>query len=96
MEFLALTAISILPLFRKHDESIAPSLSQGYAILEIPNGTMGKSDSLADPVKFRSLISTGRLLTASTRASRVHCRMAAPACHPCYPGSPPIGSGSFR
>ena len=22
--------------------------------------------------------------------------MAAPACHPCYPGSPSIGSGSFR
>ena len=39
-----------------------------------------------------------RLLScrASTRVSRVHCRMAAPACHPCYPGSPPIGSGSFR
>jgi len=33
---------------------------------------------------------------ASTRVSRVHCRMAAPACHPCYPGSPSIGSGSFR
>jgi hypothetical protein len=27
---------------------------------------------------------------------RVHCRMAAPACHPCYPGSPSIGSGSYR
>jgi len=33
---------------------------------------------------------------ASTRVSRVHYRMAAPACHPCYPGSPSIGSGSFR
>ena len=33
---------------------------------------------------------------ASARVSRVHCRMAAPACHPCYPGSPSIGSGSFR
>ena len=32
----------------------------------------------------------------STRVSRVHCRMAAPACHPCYPGSPSIGSGSYR
>ena len=32
----------------------------------------------------------------STRASRAHCRMASPACHPCYPGSPAIGSGSFR
>ena len=39
-----------------------------------------------------------RLLScrASTRVSRVHCRMAAPACHPCYPGSPSIGSGSYR
>ncbi len=35
-------------------------------------------------------------LAASTRVSRVHYRMAAPACHPCYPGSPSIGSGSFR
>ena len=33
---------------------------------------------------------------ASVRVSRVHCRMAAPACHPCYPGSPSIGSGSYR
>jgi hypothetical protein len=33
---------------------------------------------------------------ASTRVSRVHSRMASPACHPCYLGSPSIGSGSFR
>jgi len=23
-------------------------------------------------------------------------RLASPACHPCYPGSPPVGYGSFR
>ena len=33
---------------------------------------------------------------ASTRVSRAHFRMAAPACHPCYHGSPSIGSGSYR
>jgi len=57
---------------------------------------MGKSDSLADPVKFRSYIHLLPSCWASTRVSRVHCRMAAPACHPCYPGSPSIGSGSYR
>jgi hypothetical protein len=57
---------------------------------------MGNSDSRTDRVKLRFLISTRCPLKASVRASRVHCRMASPACHPCYPGSPSIGYGSFR
>jgi len=56
---------------------------------------MGNSDSRTDPMKFRFLISTGCPLKASVRASRVHCRMASPACRPCYPGSPSIGCGSY-
>lgn len=60
---------------------------------------MSKSDSLIDPVKLRLfLISTScpDIIETSIRVSRVHSRMASPACHPCYPGSPSIGYGSFR
>ena len=57
---------------------------------------MGNSDSLADPVKLRFLYPPVAALAASTRVSRVHSRIASPACHPCYPGSPSIGSGSYR
>ena len=57
------------------------------------NGTMGNSDSLYSPVKLRFLISTG-CLCKHHRGSPVLPRMASPACHPCYPGSPSVCFGS--
>ena len=56
---------------------------------------MGNSDSRTDPMELRFLISIGCPLKASVRVSRVHFRMASPACRPCYPGSPSIGYGSY-
>ena len=56
---------------------------------------MGNSDSRTDPTELGFLISIGYPLKASVRASRVHCRMASPACHPWHPGSPSIGYGSY-
>jgi hypothetical protein len=59
---------------------------------------MGKSDSLANPVKFRLLISTGCPLNEHRQGppAFIVVWLAAPACHPCYPGSPSISSGSYR
>ena len=71
LEFSALCAISFPLLLQKHDKSIAPSLSQGYVVLEIQSVHMGKSDSLADPVKFRFLISTGCLPARHRQGSPV-------------------------
>lgn len=68
---------------------------------ELPPGTLDFPVLVVsnDPVKLRLfLISTScpDYIDTSIRASRVHSHMASPACHPCYPGSPSIGYGSFR
>jgi len=57
---------------------------------------MGNSDSLTDRVKFRLLISTRCCPARHLKGPPVLSLMTSPACHPCYPGSPSVGSGSFR
>ena len=58
---------------------------------------MGNPDSLADPVKFRSLISTGCPPNEHRQGSPMFIIVWLPLrVTPCYPGSPSIGSGSFR
>jgi len=54
---------------------------------------MGNSDSLADRVNFRLLIFTRCHPVWHLQWPPVLPHMASPACHPCYPGSPPIGCG---
>jgi len=92
----SVTAISTPSLLQKHDEGIAPFLSQGYVVLEIQAVLWATPTPLSTWWNFVSLYPPVAASAASARASRVHCRMAAPTCHPCYPGSPSIGSGSFR
>jgi hypothetical protein len=58
---------------------------------------MGNSDSLANPVEFRPLISTGCPPDEHRQGSPTFIiAWLPPACRPCYPGSPSIGCGSFR
>jgi hypothetical protein len=57
---------------------------------------MGNSDSLADRVEFRLLISTRYHPAWHLQGPPMLPHMASPACHPCHPGSPSVGSGSFR
>ena len=88
MEFPASTAISCLPLFRNTMKALPlPSpkamlslkCKRYYGQLRLPC----RPGKISFPYIYR--LPSRR---ASTRASRVHCRMASPACHPCYPGSP--------
>ena len=91
----SVTAISFPSLLEKHDEGIAPFLSQSYVVFEIQAVLWATPTPLPTQWNFVSLYPPVAALAASTRVSRVHSRMAAPACHPCYPGSPSIGSGSY-
>jgi len=54
---------------------------------------MGNSDSLADRMKLRLLISTRCHPAWHLQGPPVLPYTASPACHPCYPGSPSVGSG---
>jgi len=54
---------------------------------------MDNSDSLAGRKELRSLISPRCCPAQHLQGPPVLPRMTSPACHPCYPGSPPIRSG---
>src|SRR5512143_3463510 len=47
---------------------------------------MGNSDSLTDPMEFRSLISIRCCPVQHLQGPPVLPHMASPACRPCYPG----------
>ena len=70
-----------------------PLPSPKVLLLGDPNGTLGNSDSLAGQKELRSLISLRYCPAQHLQGPPVLPRMTSPVCHPCYPGSPPIGSG---
>jgi hypothetical protein len=70
-----------------------PLPSPKVLLLWDPTGTVGNSDSLAGQKELRSLISPRYCPAQHLQEPPVLPRMASSACHPCYPESPPIGSG---
>ena len=70
-----------------------PLPSPKVLLLWNPNGTVGNSDSLTGRRELRFLISPRFCPAHYLQGPPVLPRMTSPACHPCYPGSPPIRSG---
>jgi hypothetical protein len=96
LEFTALTAISFLSLFR-NTMKVLPLPSPKVMLSLECYRYYGQTRLPCRPSEISSpYIHPLPSCMASSRASHVHCRMASPACRPCYPGSPSIGCGSFR
>jgi hypothetical protein len=87
LEFLASPAISFLPSFRNMMKAL-PLPSPKVLLLWNPIGTVGNSDSLTGRRELRFLISPRFCPAHYLQGPPVLPRMTAPACHPCYPGSP--------
>ena len=74
----SVTAISFPSLLQKHDEGIAPFLSQSYVVLEIQAVLWATPTPFSTQWNFVSLYPPVAASAASTRVSRVHSRIAAP------------------